>query len=369
MDRKLPARSNVRGRYLAIWAAFALSPIALVVLVNYLVDPFQFFRVSVPPRFSENMQRLQHPGIVRNYPFNSIVVGNSLIANLRNEMFDRKEFEGLAVQNLSLSGSTLREAAYVVDLALRTKPIKSVYWGIGRQWILTDFRYGEFPTCMYGSIWSRFPYCYLVNAGVFSESIAILFRLKEFSKAGWVDRLSDWKTVGLDVKDKQAFDCDMRREIIGDDVESLTRIAATNLGPGESPEIKRFREIVLPIVRSHRQVRFTFIFSPLHLWHLWFNAVKFDGFWLKLDLAMVHALINEPNAEIHDMTGLVSLTHNAARYDAMHYDLAGSREVVDALASRSMKITSIARHEEMLRREILAGGKMARDALKTNCPD
>ena len=39
-------------RYLAIWAAFALLPMALVATVNFAVDPFQFFRVSNPPRFS-----------------------------------------------------------------------------------------------------------------------------------------------------------------------------------------------------------------------------------------------------------------------------------------------------------------------------
>src|SRR5207247_583265 len=113
---------KIRRRFLAIWAAFASLPIALVAFVNYAVDPFQFFRVSSPPRFSNLMQRYQHPGVIRNYPFGSILVGNSLVGNLRTGMFDRREF-GLrpAVQNLTFWGSTLREAAYVVDLSLRTK--------------------------------------------------------------------------------------------------------------------------------------------------------------------------------------------------------------------------------------------------------
>src|SRR3954467_8036308 len=98
-------------KYLTIWAAFAFLPMAAVAGINYLVDPFQYFRVSNPPRFSNLMQRSQHPGIIRNYPFNSIVVGNSFVANLQNEFGT-----GIAVQNLSFWGSTLREAAYVADL-------------------------------------------------------------------------------------------------------------------------------------------------------------------------------------------------------------------------------------------------------------
>jgi hypothetical protein len=51
----------------------------------------------------------------------------------------------------------------------------------------------------------------------------------------------------------------------------------------------------------------------------------------------------------------------------MHYDLEGAREVVDALASGSMRITSIAEHNEMLRREIEAGGRMVEEANRAEC--
>src|SRR6266481_1909387 len=98
---------SLKQKYLAIWAAFAFLPIVVVASINYLVDPLQYFRVSNPPRFSNLLQRSQHPGIIRNYAFNSIVVGNSFVANLQNELFDRKEFRrGIAVQNLSFWGST-----------------------------------------------------------------------------------------------------------------------------------------------------------------------------------------------------------------------------------------------------------------------
>ena len=342
-----------------------MLPIALVASVNFVVDPFQFFRVSSPPRFSNLMQRYQHPGVIWHYPFSSILVGNSLIGNLRTEMFREEGLEP-AVQNLSFWGSTLREAAYVVDLALRTKPIDTVYWAIGRQWILVDYRYGEFPACMYSRLWSDFPYCYLINADILSESLAIFLDLKKLSKAGWVGSLEDWKAVPFFPRDQGTLACEMQRFERDDDVEALTRIARESLNPVETPDTVRFREIVLPIVRANRQVRFKFILSPLHLWQFWFDAAKRRV--LGVELAMIDALISEPNVEIHDMTGLASLTHDSTRYDVMHYDLAGAREVVEALASGSMKITSLERHKEMLRNEIEAGGEMVRQSFKTKCP-
>jgi hypothetical protein len=358
--------AKMAHRCLAIWAAFALLPIALVASVNFAVDPFQFFRVSNPPRFSNRMQRYQQPGVIRNYPFGSILVGNSMVGNLSPEMFREAGLEP-TVQNLSFWGSVLGEAAYVVDLSLRTKPIDTVYWAIGRQWILFNYRDGEFPSCMYSSLWSRFPYCYLLNIDIFSESLGVALDLKNLSRAGWVATMEDWKAVAfMGPRGPKALACEIQRSTRGDDVEALTRIARENLNRVESPDAARFREIVLPIVRANRHVRFKFILAPLQLWQFWFIAAKRGE--LERELAMIGALINEPNVEIHDMAGLAALTHDPTRYDNVHFDLAGSREVVAALASGAVKITSLERHKEMLRNEIEAGGKMVEESVKEKCP-
>src|SRR4051812_4287564 len=161
-------------KYLTIWAAFAFLPMAVVAAINYLIDPFQYFRVSNPPRFSNLMQRIQAPGIIRNYDFDTLVVGNSVVANLQGWMFDRKESAVKpSVMNVSLWGSTIREDTYVVRLALNTKPVKALYWSIGRQGVLEDFRYPNFPKCMYGGGYAFVPpFCYLLNTGILWESYA-----------------------------------------------------------------------------------------------------------------------------------------------------------------------------------------------------
>jgi hypothetical protein len=356
-------------RCLAIWAAFALLPIAIVASVNFAVDPFQFFRITNAPRFSNMMQRYQQPGVIRNYPFGSILVGNSLVGNLRTDMFREAGLEP-DVQNLSFWGSTLREAAYVVDFSLRTKPIRTVYWAIGRQWVLIQYRYGEFPACMYSGFWSHFPYCYLINVDIFQESLAIALDLKRLGRAEWVGSLEDWKEVPFVPRQEGALACEMQRFTRNEDVAALTRIAQENLAPLETPEVARFRDIVLPIVRANPRVRFKFMLPPLHLWQFWFNAAERGGVNLRTELAMIDAVIGEPNVEVHDLTAMTSLTHDSSRYDnqTMHYDFAGSREVVDALASGSMKITSLERHKEMLKNEIAAGGEMIRQSVGAKCP-
>jgi hypothetical protein len=357
-----------RQKYLTIWATFAFLPMAVVATINYLVDPFQYFRVSNPPRFSNLMQRSQHPGIIRNYAFNSIVVGNSFVANLQNELFDRKEFgTGIVVQNLSFWGSTLREAAYVADLTLRTKSIKTVYWGFGREWVLTDFRDDEFPTCMYRRFWSHLPYCYLFNLDILSESLAAALALNRLSKAGWVASLEKWKLVPAGKIDTHALACEVQHEIRQADIDRLTQDAENDLAPANTAEIARFREIVLPIVRANRRIHFVFFVPPAHVWPFWHNAVKQGT--LKRERALIDVVIGEPNVEVHEMTGLSSVTHDSALFsDMIHYNLEGARLVVDALASGSQKVTSIRQHEEMLRRELRSGAEIVRKSFEAKCP-
>ena len=220
---------------------------------------------------------------------------------------------------------------------------------------------------MYGRFWSRLPYCYLINVDILSESLAIAFGLNSFSKAEWVTSLDKWKLIPAGAIDAHVLACEMQHAVGDGDIDALTRRAENDLGPVQTPEIARFREIVLPIVRANRRVHFVFVIPPLHIWPFWHNAVKQGT--LKRERAMIDVLIGEPNVEIHDMTGLSSVTHNSARYsDLIHYNLEAARLVVDALASGSEKITSIAQHDEMLRRELESGAKLVRESFKTKCP-
>jgi hypothetical protein len=313
------------------------------------------------------MQRLQHPGVVRNYPFDSVVVGNSMVADIRNDMFVDKNF-GTQLLNLSFWGSTVREAAYVLDLALRTRPVKTVLWSTGRESILNDFRYGEFPTCMYSRIWSNLPYCYLLNKDVFRQSLAIALNLKGSSKADWVDSFDKWKALPTGTVDLHKHNCTIQQYVkAADDIDALTKHAEDNLGPIRSPDSVRFGEIVLPIVRANPNVRFIFLIPPVHAWVLWINAVKQER--LRWERGLIEVVIGEPNVEVHDLTGVGSVSHNIAYYfDGAHYNADGSRLVADALVSDSMKITSMAQHEQMLKEELRAGKALVKKAFEERCP-
>ncbi len=339
-----------------------------VAVANYLIDPFQYFRVSDPARFSNLMQRFQHPGVIRNYDFDTIVVGNSVMANLQAWMFDRKEFAVKPkVMNLSFWGSTIREDANVVGLALETKPIKTVYWSIGRQAVLEEFRYPDFPKCMYGGRYAFLPpFCYLLNTSILWESYVTVIHSND-SNAGWITDIGQWKTFGPLKIDPHAEACRMQQAVKLDDIDRLTRAAAEDLGPGdEAAEVVRYRDMVLPIVRSHGNVRFVFLFSPVYLNMFWQEAVNGS---LRTQRALIDMFLKEANVEMQDMTGLTYITHDLDHYrDGFHYDAEGARQVAAVLASGGLKINSIAEHEKLLREEIDAGARSTRAAFNEKCP-
>jgi hypothetical protein len=282
-------------------------------------------------------------------------------------MFDGLEFpERPKVVNLSLWGSTLNEDSKVGKLALQTRSVKTVYWSIGRQTVLAEFRFADFPRCMYGGYYLLLPpYCYLFNSSVLWEAV-LPKSYSDYSRAGWVDTIAKWKTYNPLPMSRHDEACRIRNRVKREDVDRLTRQAEYDLGPLDTPEAREYRELVLPIVRANRNVRFVFLFSPVYLSEFWSRAVNGA---LRTERAIIDLFLSEPNAEVHDMTGLTPITHDIARYrDYFHYDFEGARSVVAALASGQLKINSIAQHERMLQQELTAAAAVIHSFYDETCP-
>src|SRR5688500_3124441 len=81
-----PARSTWR-LFVIVFFVATVCGLTLVPAVNFWIDPFQFFRRLEQPRFSSTMLRHQLPGIVRNYEYDAVMVGNSVGGNFRPSMF------------------------------------------------------------------------------------------------------------------------------------------------------------------------------------------------------------------------------------------------------------------------------------------
>ena len=107
----MPAR-----RYLRIVIGVMLCGVALVAAINFIVDPLQYYRRAswYPPHFSDN-QRFQNPGLIRNYDYDTIVLGTSHSENFLAS--DIARILGRRALKLSISGSSIHEQSLTLRLA------------------------------------------------------------------------------------------------------------------------------------------------------------------------------------------------------------------------------------------------------------
>ena len=85
----LEGRRRRGGALLSVVLAAFLLPVSGLATINYLVDPYQYFRLRSPdaPGFLEQA-RFQNPSLIRHLDYDTLLVGSSLSENFRPSYFD-----------------------------------------------------------------------------------------------------------------------------------------------------------------------------------------------------------------------------------------------------------------------------------------
>lgn len=126
-----PARNKRRSGRRMILQFFILSVVFAVLVggLTYVLDPLQYYRKSTwySPVFTSE-QRYQNPGLVRNYSYDTIILGTSMTENFLPSVVG-EALGGQAIK-LSMRGSTADEQYKIASLALETGKVKKVLWGL-----------------------------------------------------------------------------------------------------------------------------------------------------------------------------------------------------------------------------------------------
>ncbi|GAE05803.1 hypothetical protein JCM10914_1927 [Paenibacillus sp. JCM 10914] len=147
---------------------FILSVVFAVLVggLTYVLDPLQYYRKSTwySPVFTSE-QRYQNPGLVRNYSYDTIILGTSMTENFLPSVVG-EALGGQAIK-LSMRGSTADEQYKIASLALETGKVKKVLWGLD-YFALKDPDEGAdafFPAYLYDDKWwNDYPYWFSYSA-------------------------------------------------------------------------------------------------------------------------------------------------------------------------------------------------------------
>ncbi|MCK9492369.1 MAG: hypothetical protein M0Q24_09770 [Sulfurimonas sp.] len=115
------------------------------VIINYIVDPFQIYRAASFYTFKMDEQRYLNAGLLKSYPFNTIITGSSMVEN-----FNTPEIEKiLQVQNASklpIQGASGFELYTTINRALKYQDIKTIFLGLDIYSFSNDTAYYKIPS-------------------------------------------------------------------------------------------------------------------------------------------------------------------------------------------------------------------------------
>jgi len=343
-------------RHLSFMALLSLGACVLTAFVNWLIDPLQFYRrASYPPEFSDQT-RYQNPGLARNYPYDTVIVGTSVSRGFDIAQI-HKALGGDAL-NLSMQGASAREQSLMLEVALRSGRVHRVLWDINSEFLrgpsdwVSDFE-GAFPAYFYNTRrLDKLPN-YLLNIDTTKDSLRVLLRscgLKLYPPR----KVSDLS--GLDPRAKAAgrdvILQKWRRQLAN---SSIFRTASDRFTPALLEA--SFDDNFLRIMHAHPEVEFELWFPPFSTAYYTLVRTHSPAVFESMLACKKHVLeqVREmPNVRLYDFQGDLEISsHLDSYFDMVHFDAPIYGLIVQSLAEGRYRATpeSLTATENLLRRE------------------
>ena len=323
--------------FLAGFFAALLSVLGTVAGINFVVDPFHYYRGVnfVNHVFFPRFQRFQNVGLARSFRYDTVIIGTSVTENFLPS--DVERVWGGRVIKLSISGSTAHEQYLILQQAIASGQVKRVFWGLdgesfyggGPQWVRDD--QGPFPYFMYRPS-PLFNIEYPLSLSTLNLSMRVL--------------------RGRGETDLDALDTWYRRFQFGPAVVLANWSGNCSLfrrkyRPGQFPlsrhMIDGMRELVrqnlTAVVDANPRIEFYLFFPPLtQLIYIPADSGLLS-YALPFRRVVAGELADKANVHLFDFQVAPSLTRDLRHYkDMMHYDLATSEYLIKAMQERRWRV-------------------------------
>ena len=313
---------------------------------NWIVDPFYFYhRPWFEIGFSKN-QRLQNPGIARQFDYDAVLLGTS-----RTETFQTSALQrvlDLNIINLSVSASLVTEQALLLDVVLQNQAIRRVVWEINYpSFSLGDRLYdkhsdrilslglGTFPDYLY-QVGPETPFRYLLSLDILFESLRAIRGQRPDNYDAlhyWVDRFEYSEARVRAAWDHRGnYWTDVRRTY-------LARHAPT---PREVQDV--FVKRVARVIRQNPNVQFDLLLLPATVLEYGMDfRIRRGRFESRLSLneAVARVRAQLPNVRVFNFQVDKQLTHDFSRWkDLEHFDATTNEFIMRAIAQSDYQVTS-----------------------------
>jgi hypothetical protein len=323
-------------KYLRIVCVLAIAGAGGICVLNWLVDPLQFYRKASYSPYLIPQKRFQSPGLAKHYDYDTILVGTSLSENFRRQSL--KEKLSVNALNLAMQGASAREQHLIAQVALNTGRVKNVIWELNYEYLRGSTNWvanydGSFPEYFYDQNPLNEINHYLLNLDTMKGTLKVL--LKRMGLNTYRDRdletMYSWENkrrFGTQSVERAWNRANKNRAVFE---KRIPEFAAANLNAS-------FDANILAIIRAHPDVKFYLYFPPYSVGHYAFMKTIDSSIFehmLENKRHIFEATRGFANVQLHDFQNLSNVIADTSSYcDLVHFNGKVNEYILESLRDR-----------------------------------
>ena len=314
-------------RYAAVLCLFLAAAIASIAAFDFVVDPFQQYRKPswYAPHFYRTLQRHINPGLAKNYEYDTVITGSSMMENYSNAEAGRI-LEGRAI-DLAIGAATSYELRHLLNTIIATGQAKHIVF---------DMNYNAFSGSPTSQVVSELLPLYLYDTNPLND-LHYLLQWQTLSKS--LEIVTGSRRGGFSIDaDRPWYWADeypfsKMTVLHGLDLGDINRTYRQSIRSDDGM-MASFETNLLPIFRAHPEIRFSLVYPPYSalVWRDFAQRNQLDVT-LAFRRRVFEALRGLPNVALHDFQTRRDWATNLDNYkDIYHFSPMVSRDMLISVA-------------------------------------
>ena len=302
----------------------------LLILAVVIFDPFYQYHKPLPGLKSVLTDKeYQCVGTLRNFDYDSLIVGSSVCENYNNHWFD-EGFGCRTIKAIRSYGATA-DLCYLLDIAYQNRDLKYVFYNIDPSSLSasteTTYESTGCPMYLYDTNYLN-DVSYVLNKGVILEKIPYMlaFSMKSDYDEGNSYNWAQWKYFGADMATGMY-----------NRLSSIKPMAEPLYGKELAGNIVLLEELV----KTHPETTFKFFFSPYSM--LWWDNVYRSGerdTYLYYEEMAIATLLEYNNVEIYYYQDNKEIITNLDNYmDMIHFSKEINQVICNKMSAGEDRLT------------------------------
>jgi hypothetical protein len=297
-----------------------LLPVTAVMGFNLWHDPYHYYRIPADGDFRTNA-RWQNPGLIRNYPYDTLLVGTSRSENFQPQMF---QAAGWNVLKATAPGSLANEQLATIDLGLASGRVDRVIFEMSYTSFTADRAAGiyPFPEFLYEPSLET-PFMYLLSYDLMLKGLP---GNVERSSAPLEDLYVWWS------KRSHEF---TSHHVLKRLADSCSSVEASTIAAKRDIPTERYLDRFRQQVESSPDIEFIGFFPPVAALGMLDHSDQGLDARLSFRQALAGFANRYENFTLLDYASDHSIVMDLSRYrDVGHFDLAATRQIAQDISDQ-----------------------------------